>query len=177
MSRAGVQLKATYRRKVRNGLVTRRLLESPRPERGSWLSSRQSPSFWAFILVGGIIACGFLASLRWQLIAQQTAREEVQLRATLDQIKTENKYLRMEQVGALSPQRLESQLAAGAGLGPMKLDDASAVKTLESQIRAQERQEREAQLRALERERTASVKDIEKKEKVETTNPSGSPAQ
>jgi predicted Abi (CAAX) family protease len=129
--------------------------------------------------VGGIIACGFVASLRWQLIAQQTAREEVHLRATLDQIKTENKYLKMEQVGALSPQRLEAQLAAGAGLAPMKLDDPSAVKILESQIRTEERQQREAQireahLRVLEREKASSVKSIEKKEKVETTNPSGS---
>jgi len=159
-------MKATYRRKVRNGLVTRRTLESPRPERGSWLSSRQSPAFWAFILVGAIIAGGFLASLRWQLMAQQTAREEVQLRATLDQIKTENKYLQMEQVGALSPRRIESQLAAKAGLGPMKLDDPSALKTLESQMRTEERQQREAHLRALEREKNASVKSTEKKEKV-----------
>ena len=84
-----------------------------------------------------------------------------------------------EQVGALSPQRLEAQLAAGAGLAPMKLDDPSAVKILESQIRTEERQQREANireahLRVLEREKAASVKSIEKKEKVETTNPSGS---
>ena len=159
-------MKATYRRKVRNGLVTRRTLESPRPERGGWLASRQSPAFWAFILVGGIIAGGFLASLRWQLMAQQTAREEVQLRATLDHIKTENQYLQIEHVRALSPRRIESQLSAKAGLAPMKLDDPSAVKIMETQMRTEERQQRDAHLRALERERNAGVKSTEKKEKL-----------
>lgn len=134
-------MKATYRRKVRNGLVTRRRLEAPRPSRGGWIMSRQSPAVWAFIIVAAIVASGFVASLRWQHMAQQLSRDEVKLRARLDQIQTEQKYLKLEHVGALSPGRIESA-SMRTGLAPLKLDDPSAITSIQSRIRAEEQQER-----------------------------------
>ena len=134
-------MKATYRRKVRNGLVTRRRLEAPRPSRGGWITSRQSPAVWAFVIVAAIVATGFVASLRWQLMAQQLSRDEVKLRSRLDQIQTEQRYLKLEHVGALSPRRIESASLRG-GLVPLKLDDPSAITSMQSRIRAEEQQER-----------------------------------
>ena len=162
-------MKATYRRKVRNGLVTRRRLEAPRPSRGGWVASRQSPAVWAFIIVAAIIASGFVASLRWQLMAQHLGRDEVKLRARLDQVRTEQRYLKLEHVGATSPGRIESQLTSKAGLGPLKLDDPSEIILMQARIRAEEQQEQlraqelAKQERALkEREAQAGVKTIKK---------------
>jgi hypothetical protein len=98
-------MKATYRRKVRNGLVTRRRLEVPRPSRGGWVAS-QSPAVWAVVIGAAIIASGFVASLRWQHMAQQLNRDEVRLRTRLDQVQTEQKYLKLER-GRTQP-RVES---------------------------------------------------------------------
>ena len=170
-------MKATYRRKVRNGLVTRRSLEVPRPSRGGWVAS-QSPAVWVVVIGAAIIASGFVASLRWQHMAQQLNRDEVRLRTRLDQVQTEQKYLKLERVGALSPGRIESQLPGKASFAPLTLDDPSAVISMQSRLRAEElqekqraqdlaRQERERALK--EREKPAGVKSsVEKKDKPTT---------
>jgi len=134
-------MKATYRRKVRNGLVTRRRLEAPHPSKGGWITSRQSPAVWAFVVVAAIVASGFVASLRWQHMAQQLSRDEIKLRARPDKIQTEQRYLKLEHVGALSPGRIESA-SLRTGLAPLKLDDPSAITSMQSRIRAEEQQER-----------------------------------
>ena len=104
-------------------------------------------------------------------MAQQLGRDEVKLRARLDQVQTEQRYLKLEHVGALSPNRIESKLTK-TGLSPLTLDDPSALTSLQSRIRAEEQQERlraqelAKQERALkERESQPGVKSVEKKDK------------
>jgi len=111
-------------------------------------------------------------------MAQQLNRDEVRLRTRLDQVQTEQKYLKLERVGALSPGRIESQLPAKAGFAPLKLDDPSAVISMQSRLHTEEQQEkqraqdlaRQERERALkEREKPAAVKSsVEKKDKPAT---------
>lgn len=144
-------MKANYRPKFRNGVVARRPVKGTYTARAAWTpQSRYPHAIWVLVAIGVAIAGGFIVGLRWQLRAHYIGREDIQLRSELDRATSEQRYLALEQFGALSPRELENAANKLVHLYPPKLDDPSAIKLAQAssrrleQARARERRERSA---------------------------------
>lgn len=124
-------MKATYRPKVRNGQVTRRPVRSGHLGRAGWMpGSRRPQTIWALIVIGAVIAGGFITSLRWQMRALETGRKVVELKSALDQAESERKYLAAAESGSRNPLDLERAVnrdARSSRLGPAHLDEPSVL--------------------------------------------------
>ena len=73
---------ASYRPRVRNGQINRRPVRASFASRANWMPrSRRPNAIWILVIIGGMVAGGFLASLRWQQRAHYTGREEVKLKS------------------------------------------------------------------------------------------------
>ncbi|MBX3277494.1 MAG: hypothetical protein KF868_05760 [Acidobacteria bacterium] len=125
-------MKATYRPKIRNGSVSRRPVRNGHLGRAGWMpQSRRPQAVWALVILGGLIAGGFLTSLRWQLRALDTTRKAVELKSTLDQAESERRYLTVAEGGARNPIEIERAVNRGgaAAMTRAHLDDPSVLVT------------------------------------------------
>jgi hypothetical protein len=113
--------------------------------------SRRPNAIWILVIIGGMVAGGFLASLRWQQRAHYTGREEVKLKSKLNQAESEQRYLVVDQSGARTPREIERAANKRGALAPATLDEPSALR-IPYQLAAQ-------QVRTRERERRESVKE------------------
>lgn len=125
-------MKATYRPKIRNGSVSRRPVRNGHLGRAGWMPpSRRPQAVWALVVLGGLIAGGFLTSLRWQLRALDTTRKAVELKSALDQAESERRYLTVAEGGARNPIEIERAVNRGgaAAMTRAHLDDPSVLVT------------------------------------------------
>lgn len=121
-------MKATYRPKIRNGNVTRRPVRGGHLGRAGWMPpSRRPQAVWALVVLGALIAGGFLTSLRWQLRALDTTRKAVQLKSALDQAESERRYLTVAEGGARNPMEIERAVNRNGALERAHLDDPSVM--------------------------------------------------
>jgi uncharacterized protein HemX len=122
----------TYRPRVQNGPITKRAKRTVssktsergasarrKPDRGrpSRKRSRQEGSnlFMSLVLVGALVAAGFVFALRSQISARQLGQAETRLRSELDDIANRQRYEVLEQQRAMSLTE-SSRAAKEAGL-------------------------------------------------------------
>jgi hypothetical protein len=122
----------TYRPKVQNGTITKRSMRTvsaqaserrasarraPNRERRSSRRSRQEGSnlFMTLVLIGALVAAGFVFALRSQINARQVGQAEMRLRSELDDIANRQRYEILEQQRAMSLRESE-RAAQRAGL-------------------------------------------------------------
>jgi uncharacterized protein HemX len=122
----------TYRPRVQNGTITKRPKRSasskaserrasarraPNRGRGSHKRSRREGSnlFMTLVLIGALVAAGFVFALRSQIRARQLGQAEMRLRSELDDIANRQRYEVLEQQRAMSLSESE-RAARQAGL-------------------------------------------------------------
>ncbi|MEP7269990.1 MAG: hypothetical protein ABI882_00720 [Acidobacteriota bacterium] len=145
---------ATYRPKIRNGHISRRPVKGTFAARAGWMpKSRRPQAVWILVVIGAVIAGGFVAGLRWQLQAHYTSRAEVRLKSALSQAESEQRFLEAQQFGALTPREVERTASKRrVGVVPVALDEPSALR-IPYQMAAQ-------QVRDRERERKEKARDV-----------------
>jgi hypothetical protein len=155
-------MKATYRPKIRNGSVSRRPVRNGHLGRAGWMPpSRRPQAVWALVVLGGLIAGGFLTSLRWQLRALDTTRKAVELKSTLDQAESERRYLTVAEGGARNPIEIERAVNRGgaAAMTRAHLDDPSVLVTARRAAAqaAREKARKESRTARIERDQSPAV--------------------
>jgi hypothetical protein len=132
----------TYRPKVQNGTITKRskrAVSSKASERG--VSARRAPSrgrrsnrrnrqegsnlFMTLVLIGALVAAGFVFALRSQINARQLGQAEMRLRSELDDIANRQRYEVLEQQRAMSLRESE-RAARQAGLSQPRFNQPKA---------------------------------------------------
>lgn len=92
----------------------------PRPRRRRAEQEQGTSVLWLLMIIGGIVATGFIFALRSQHTVHQLDQAEAQLRADLDRISEYQRHLALEQQRALSVRESE-QMAKQSGLIQPKL--------------------------------------------------------
>lgn len=111
--------------KRRTPPITKVAARRPRPRRRRGEQEQGTSVLWLLMIVGGIIATGFIFALRSQHTVHQLDQAEAQLRADLDRISEYQRHLALEQQRALSVRESE-QMAKQSGLIQPKLPSAYA---------------------------------------------------
>ena len=105
--------------------------------------SRRPQAVWVLVMIGAVVAGGFVAGLHWQLSAHALSRAEVKLKNELNQAENEQRFLEAQQYGALTPQEIERTASRGKGrVAPVALDQPDALR-IPYQLAAQQARERE----------------------------------
>ena len=137
-------MKATYRPRIRNGHISRRPVKGTFAARAGWMPRNRRPqAVWVLVIIGGVIAAGFVAGLHWQLKSQAISRAEVKLKGQLSQAENEQRFLEAKQYTAMTPQEIERTANKRRGsVAPVALDEPAALK-IPYQLAAQQARERE----------------------------------
>jgi hypothetical protein len=124
-------MNTTYRPRVRNGHISRRPVKSGHLGRAGWMpKSRRPQAIWALVILGALVAGGFITSLRWQLRTLDTSRRVVQLKSALDQAESERRYLSAAESGARNPVEIERAVNKHGAFHPLQLDDPSVIRAV-----------------------------------------------
>jgi hypothetical protein len=124
-------MNTTYRPRVRNGHISRRPVKSGHLGRASWMpKSRRPQAIWGLVILGALVAGGFITSLRWQLRTLDTSRRVVQLKSALDQAESERRYLMAAESGARNPVEIERAVNKHGDLHRQQLDDPSVIRAV-----------------------------------------------
>lgn len=124
-------MNTTYRPRVRNGHISRRPVKSGHLGRASWMpKSRRPQAIWGLVILGALVAGGFITGLRWQLRTLDTSRRVVQLKSALDQAQSERRYLMAAESGARNPIEIERAVNKHGDLHRQQLDDPSVIRAV-----------------------------------------------
>jgi hypothetical protein len=124
----------TYRPRVQNGPISKRKTSASRaatrkttarraPQRGRRKSREREGSnlFLSLVIVGALVATGFVFSLRSQISARQIGEAETRLRTELDDIANQQRYEILERQRATRPSESD-RAAQQAGLIQPRFD-------------------------------------------------------
>ncbi len=158
-------MKTTYRPKVRNGHISRRPVKGTFAARAGWMPRNRHPhSVWILVIIGALVAGGFVAGLHWQIKAHNTSREEVRLKSALSQAESEQRFLQAEQVGALAPREIERATSRSrTAIQPVSLDAPEALRipyqmaAQQARVRERDRERKEAIARMAKENRQAAA--------------------
>ncbi len=133
----------TYRPRVQNGPIakrrnrpaTKKVSErtstarraSSRARRGQVERRTGSRVLWSLMLIGALVAAGFLSALNSQISTYRLGQAEAELKAELDEIANRQRFDILEQQRALSPGESD-RAARQMGLVQPSLRPAAAVK-------------------------------------------------
>ena len=124
-----------YRPDIHNGTVAKRpprIKPSTRPVRSSQPplaeGRHQSRTLWCLIVFGACIAAGFVFSLHQHFTANAIGREDVRLKANLDQAFSEQRHLELKRERAFSLREIERVANQRGNLAPLKLDSSAALR-------------------------------------------------
>jgi|GEM_PF-2332945 len=124
-----------YRPGIQNGHISKRSpgkIHAALPARSARLprldGSRQLHVLLLLVGAGAAIAAGFVFSLHQHFTASAIGREEVRLKANIDQLYSEQRHLELKRTHALSPGEVEREARRQGRLGPLKLDQPEALR-------------------------------------------------
>ena len=84
-------------------------------KRRSRQRQRGSNVLWMLMIVGAVLACGFVFAMRSQINVYQLGQAEAQLKSELDEMANRQRYEMLERERALSPSKID-RAAKLAGL-------------------------------------------------------------